>query len=126
MPTSAADIWLFPLPTSAASASVVEAETAVPTAAPTETPTEAPTEVPTETPTELAPLPIVDVAYIHSGALNLRSGPGLDYPAVDIAYNRDEVYLLGSQGYDPWMLIRLPSGSEGWVNAKYLRAEPQP
>jgi uncharacterized protein YgiM (DUF1202 family) len=110
--------WLFPLPTSAASAAVVTA--------PTETPTEAPTEVPTETPTEPAPLPIVDVAYIHSGALNLRSGPGLDYPAVDIAYNRDEVYLLGSQGYDPWMLIRLPSGSEGWVNAKYLRAEPQP
>ena len=125
MPTGTAT-WLFPLPTSAASQAAAAASTAEAIPAATDTPTAAPTEIPTEAPTEAVPLPIVDVAYIHSGALNLRSGPGLDYPGVDIAYNRDEVYLLGSQGYDPWVLIRLPSGSEGWVNAKYLRPEPQP
>lgn len=89
--------------------------TAVPTA------TSEPTPQPTATATEIAP--VSGVAYIHAGALNLRSGPGLDYVPVAVAYNREEVYLLDSPGYEPWTLIRLATGVEGWVNAKYLRYE---
>lgn len=99
--------------------------TAVPLIAPpTESPTSTaePTATATAEPTATtsAPLPVVNVAYIHTGALNLRSGPGLGYPAVDIAYNREEVYLLDSPGYEPWTMIRLASGSEGWINSNYL------
>ncbi len=120
LPTAAVIEWVFPPSKPAATAEPAGLPTGEPTALPAEIPTAVPTEPPPVEPTEVPPLPIVDVAYIHTGALNLRSGPGLGYPSLDVAYNREEVYLLGSQGYEPWILIRLASGSEGWVNMKYL------
>ena len=110
-------------PTALPPASPTAPATAVPVSVlPTDNPTAttAPTATTEPTATASAPLPVVNVAYIHTGALNLRSGPGLGYAAVDVAYNREEVYLLDSPGYEPWTMIRLASGSEGWINSNYL------
>jgi dipeptidyl aminopeptidase/acylaminoacyl peptidase len=55
-------------------------------------------------------------------ALNVRQGPGLNYPAFDIVQQGDQ---LPVSGYDPirdWWQVRLPDGNSGWVSggASYI------
>jgi hypothetical protein len=116
-----------PLPT-AMPTTVPAAPTASPTVAPSPTlvPTLEPTPVPTVAVAEFVAQPRSGTAYIHTGALNIRSGPGLGYSSLDVAYNREPVQLLAGREDDPWVLIRLGSGTEGWVNVNYLVFEPQP
>jgi len=64
--------------------------------------------------------PIFGTAVINTGALNLRSGPGLDYESVGIGYNGQQVSLLEQFGSHVWIQIRLPNGTQGWVNSTYL------
>jgi uncharacterized protein YraI len=69
-------------------------------------------------------LPVTDtgsgeaVATVATGALNVRSGPGVAYDVVAIAKQYQQVNLLGRSG-GGWVLIRV-AGVEGWVNAAYL------
>jgi uncharacterized protein YraI len=69
-------------------------------------------------------LPVTDtgsgeaVATVATGALNVRSGPGVAYDVVAIAKQHQQVNLLGRSG-GGWVLIRV-AGVEGWVNAAYL------
>ena len=70
-------------------------------------------------------LPITDlgageaVATVATGALNVRSGPGIAYGVVAIAKQYQQVNLLGRNRAGSWVLVRA-SGVEGWVNAGYL------
>lgn len=50
--------------------------------------------------------------------LNVRAGPGLDYPIVDRLY-RNERVLMGDCTKDGWCQISHP-GPKGWVEATYL------
>jgi SH3-like domain-containing protein len=59
-------------------------------------------------------------AVIKTGALNLRSGPGLDYESVGVGFNGQQVSLLEQFGSHVWIQIRLPNGTQGWVNSTYL------
>lgn len=84
----------------------------------------APTPV-SPTPLTPTPTPVANVptAVIHTGALNVRSGPGLGYSVVATVYNGQSVTLLGRSGSDAdWVKVRLATGQEGWLNITYTQA----
>lgn len=60
------------------------------------------------------------VATVNTGALNVRSGPGVSSSRVTVIYNGQPVVLLGRWATNNWVKIRLYSGVEGWVNSVYL------
>ncbi len=94
---------------------VVIPTTTTPTATPTGTipPTQTPTPTATST-----PVPISGAhATIATGALNVRSGPGLAYSVVTTVYQGNVVSLIGRNANSTWAKIRLSNGTEGWVNA---------
>ena len=61
-------------------------------------------------------------AVVSTGALNVRSGPGVGYAVTSATYLGHTVTLLGRNEAGSWAKIRLTNGHEGWVNATYLQA----
>lgn len=59
-------------------------------------------------------------ALVATGALNVRSGPGVTYSVVTVASQGQTVQLLGRNANSSWAKIKLSNGSEGWVNASLL------
>jgi len=64
--------------------------------------------------------PVIRSAAVDTGALNVRSGPGLQYEPITIIGNGEIVGLIGRRTLGPWVRIRLGSGLEGWVNSSLL------
>lgn len=60
------------------------------------------------------------VGVVNTGALNVRSGPGVDSSRVIVIYKGQVVSLLGRWATNNWVKVRLYSGVEGWVNSVYL------
>lgn len=65
-------------------------------------------------------LPVVRSAVVNTGALNLRSGPGVAYEPISIIYSGEAVGLLGRQGSGVWVRVRTADGLEGWMNSTLL------
>ncbi len=63
---------------------------------------------------------VTATAVINSGALNVRTGPGLGYNAITVAYQGLVVTLLGRNADGSWVQVRLPNGTVGWVNASLV------
>ncbi len=74
--------------------------------------------------TEPAPL-VLDIgqgtAVVNTGALNVRLGPGPQYPPITRAHNGEQIWLLGRNGDNSWVKVRLYNGVEGWVYTEYLQ-----
>ncbi|MDX1412763.1 MAG: SH3 domain-containing protein [Candidatus Promineifilaceae bacterium] len=64
--------------------------------------------------------PVIRSAVVSAGALNLRSGPGVEYEPITIVNKGELVGLLGRLSPGVWVRVRLNSGIEGWVNASLL------
>lgn len=60
------------------------------------------------------------VGVVNTGALNVRSGPGVESSKVIVIYKGQVVALLGRWATNNWVKVRLYSGVEGWVNSIYL------
>lgn len=73
-----------------------------------------PVVTPADAPTSSA------TALVATGALNVRSGPGVTYSVVTVASQGQTVQLLGRNANSSWVKIKLSNGSEGWVNASLL------
>jgi SH3-like domain-containing protein len=58
-------------------------------------------------------------ASIKTEKLNLRAGPGRDYP-VRWVYHRVGLPLKVIRVHEGWRLVRDPAGDEGWVTANLL------
>jgi len=58
-------------------------------------------------------------ASIKAEVLNLRAGPGRDYP-VRWVYHRVGLPLKVVRVHEGWRLVRDPAGDEGWVTANLL------
>jgi uncharacterized protein YraI len=56
-------------------------------------------------------------------ALNVRSGPGVTYPAFDYLLEGDQVTVLGHDTPSGWWQVQLEDGRTGWVSggAAYVR-----
>ena len=97
---------------------VVNTSTATPTSTVIPTATTTATPAPTATPTVVPATG--SNATIATGALNVRSGPGISYSAVAVVNQGTVVSLLGRNSTSTWAKIRLSNGTEGWVNASLI------
>jgi uncharacterized protein YgiM (DUF1202 family) len=113
----------------AACDALATSSTATPTA-PTITPT-APTATLTATPATSAatstgepdaaetPTPtenLTAAAVVRILGLNLRDGPGTDYPILDDLQQGDVLEVTGQFGECAWLQVITPDGSKGWVS----------
>ncbi len=48
-------------------------------------------------------------------ALNVRSGPGATYPAIDLLTQGDQVTIVGQHAASGWWQVKLTGGRTGWV-----------
>jgi SH3-like domain-containing protein len=64
-------------------------------------------------------LPLPRFVSLKSGRVNLRIGPGLNYP-VEWMYLKSGVPMEIIQEYDNWRRVRDSDGAEGWVNQSLL------
>lgn len=78
------------------------------------------TPPPGVTPTAAPPTAVPSSAVVISGALNVRSGPGLSYARVDGLDYGNYVILMGRNLDATWIQVSTPNGKQGWVNAKYI------
>ena len=64
--------------------------------------------------------PIEASAVVATGALNIRSGPGVAFNVVAVATWGEHLALLGRNAAGTWVAVRNSAGVEGWVNEYYV------
>jgi hypothetical protein len=105
-----------------ATATTAPTETVAPTDTPTRTPLPSgtPTRAPTTTPRPTnTPQPDL---VVKGTSINLRTGPGTNYPALRVVQSGETGSVLG-QAYDcAWLLVSLADGQQGWITggAEYI------
>ena len=57
---------------------------------------------------------------VNTGALNVRTGPSVDFPAFTSISNGTTVTLLARNASSTWVKVILRDGRQGWVNASFL------
>jgi N-acetylmuramoyl-L-alanine amidase len=62
------------------------------------------------------------VGHVSVPNLNVRSGPGTGYPGIAVVHYGQVLYLLGRNEPSSWLQVRLGSGQQGWVMARYVSA----
>ncbi|MBI3764669.1 MAG: SH3 domain-containing protein [Chloroflexi bacterium] len=65
-----------------------------------------------------APLNIGDIAKTSTQLLNVRSGPGLNFPVIAQYTAGHFVTVLDK--HDAWRYVQFNDGTKGWVNAQFL------
>ncbi|RIK34783.1 MAG: hypothetical protein DCC55_32335 [Chloroflexi bacterium] len=71
---------------------------------------------PPAVPPPAAPVATVTGAYF----LNVRSGPGVQFPPLAVVAGGQTVTMLGRSPATGWIQIQLPDWRAGWVNGRYL------
>jgi SH3-like domain-containing protein len=100
------------------------------------TQTEAPAELPEQidsqqaTPTPTLPEPVVTLeppaeqliamGTVNVQGLNLRIGPGMNHAILRLLSQGLELQIEGRSESLDWLLVRLPSGVQGWVFAEFV------
>jgi len=100
-----------PTPTPTPTATPTQAAKVTPTPGPTSTPT------PTETPKVAQAEP---EATVSNTVLNLRAGPGTNYPRLGQVQNNDKLKILGKNPEGTWIKIAAPDGTVAWVILTYV------
>jgi uncharacterized protein YraI len=57
---------------------------------------------------------------VVTGMLNVRTGPGVEFPSFTTVSNGAKVTLLGRNAAATWVKIIIPDGRQGWVNASFI------
>ncbi|MDM8532960.1 SH3 domain-containing protein [Anaerolineales bacterium HSG25] len=89
--------------------------TLIPPPSLTPTPTVSPTTTPLPSATP-AVLPIK--AEILAGALNLRTGPGLNYPHLDTLLRGQQLSVQGRDQAGNWLQVSTDTAQQGWISAQ--------
>ncbi len=66
------------------------------------------------------PPPVVVKAAVTGYNVNVRTGPGLGYPAIAQVFYPDNYPVLGGVPDLSWLLIDLGGGTEGWVSNDWV------
>ena len=70
----------------------------------------------------VVPVPTLSaVATVNTGAVNVRTGPGINFPSTAVAYQGQTVTLLGRNANSSWVQVRLANGHVGWVNTSLVQ-----
>lgn len=88
-------------------------------ALPTDTPTPVPTatpipDTPTPTPEPPTPTPVPPAVIINRDTVNVRQGPGTNYPIVGRASNGQQFVITGKNPGGDWWQIDF-NGKSGWI-----------
>lgn len=59
-------------------------------------------------------------AEVISDALNVRTGPGTEYPKIDVLVKGDQVVVTGRTETGDWLAVTLADGKNGWVAASMV------
>lgn len=103
------------------------APTPVPAVPPTADPLLAPQDpalvTPTTIPATPTPAPAGSVNGTVVGEINIRYGPGVDYPRLGVARAGDVLAIIGTHTQLPWVRVAYPSSptGEGWVAVDLLQ-----
>jgi PKD repeat protein len=94
-------------------------QTPIPTETPTLTPTTAPAPASTEAPGSTAPM------VTSKTNLNVRSGPGVNYPIVGVLLTGQSAEISGVSADGGWWQILFPGapGGVGWVSAPFVTSQ---
>jgi uncharacterized protein YraI len=57
-------------------------------------------------------------AEVIVSALNVRQGPGIEYPATDVALEGDVFEISAADATGNWLQVVLAKGETGWVSGK--------
>ena len=88
-----------------------------------DTPTAAPPEPTAVPPTDEARWCTVSTGY-QDGAVNIRSGPGMEHPVVDVAHEGEVLHVWrGDHPIDGWVHVTTPQFVDGWFYAQRWCAE---
>ncbi len=69
------------------------------------------------------PPPQRETFYVKVGRLNLRAGPGMDFPKLGLLERNEEVEKLGEA--ENWYQVRVKrDGTLGWVSSEFLSKTP--
>jgi uncharacterized protein YraI len=96
-----------------ATPSLTPSPTATPTAQPTSTFAPTPAATPTRTPTPTPQNPIASAVNVN---VNIRSGPGTDYPPIGVLSMGQSCPIIGRNGSATWWQIRCTNALTGWVS----------
>lgn len=101
-------------PTASPTPTSTSTPTPTPTTSPTKTPT--PTTRPTNTPTPTATSTPLPGAIVQSGTLNVREGPGTQYPSQGTFSQNTELDVIGKFEDCSWLKVRSRDQAlTGWV-----------
>lgn len=64
-------------------------------------------------------LPLPRFVSLRAEEVNLRTGPGVQYP-IDWVYRRRQLPMEVIAEYDHWRKVRDPQGTQGWVHQSML------
>lgn len=90
-----------------------------PPPAPTDEPATEPIAPPTPTPTP-EPTSVVPIAVVEVAAVNVRSGPSTDYPAIGNLTEDQSCPIIGRNEGATWWLLSCSNGLRGWVFGQLL------
>jgi hypothetical protein len=62
--------------------------------------------------------PPVPDATVKLDRLNLRDGPGTEYPSLQVLQQGDSLTVLGKYGDCAWLNVIAPGGHSGWVSGE--------
>lgn len=115
-------------PTASKTAVPSHTPTATPTATPTTTPTLPPTYTPIPTHTPLPeptslPAPQIIINVDAGNNLNIRLGPGLEYPILFSAPNGERYTIIGQLPGNSWWQVCCVAGNPGWVSGDGVLVE---
>jgi uncharacterized protein YgiM (DUF1202 family) len=72
------------------------------------------------------PPPDQQIAIVTTGALNVRTGPGVAYHIIAVLDEGDIVQLLGRNNSGTWVQVKLQDETVGWVNASLVHQTSVP
>lgn len=108
----------------AAAAQAYQAALALPVQDPTQAQTALQQIQPPATPTPATDLRPTPFAEVQSDTLNVRLGPGTDYPIVGQLLVGNQVAVLGRNEAGDWLVVCcVADGKPGWVAARLVRTE---
>ena len=76
----------------------------------------------TPVPPTLAPIN----ATVKAEALNMRTGPGVEYDRIGVVREGDVLDVVARTPAGDWLKVRGPDGTEGWVAAGYVTLDIAP
>lgn len=109
-----------PVPPSEATA-IAETATAMPPTPTPVTPLPTPTPIPTDTPTATPTTTPTPFVAVQSGLVNLRTGPGPDYPLVAQLGPGIPVAVVGQNPEGDWLQICCVNGDSVWVARSHVQ-----